>query len=34
MMRYALERESYRGSTPAVPVELPKGGDVAVGPLP
>jgi hypothetical protein len=29
MMRYALERESYRGSTPAVPVELPKGGDVS-----
>ena len=33
MMRYALERESYRGSTPAVPVELPKGGNVAVGDL-
>jgi transposase len=32
MMRYALERELYRGSTPVVPVELPKGGVVAVGP--
>ena len=29
MMRYALERESYRGSTPAVPFELPKEGDVS-----
>ena len=34
MMRYALERESYRGPTPAIPVELPEGGDVAVGSLP
>ena len=32
MMRYALERESHRGSTPAVLVELPKGGDVSLGP--
>jgi hypothetical protein len=30
MMRYALERESYCGSTPAVLVELPEGGDVSL----
>jgi hypothetical protein len=33
MMRYALERESARGSTPAVPVELSEGRDVGSGPM-
>jgi hypothetical protein len=28
MMRYALERESYRGSTSAISIELPKGRNV------
>ena len=30
-MGYALERESDRRSTPALSVELPKGGDVGFG---
>ena len=34
MMRYALERESYRGSTSAIPVELPKGRNVCLRALP
>ena len=33
-MRYALEREPDRGSTPAVSIELPEGGDVGSGPVP
>jgi hypothetical protein len=34
MMRYALERESYRGSTFAISIELPKGRNVCFRALP
>ena len=34
MMRYALERESYRGSTSAISIELPKGRDVCFRAMP